>query len=168
PSTGWSCSSPRTPPARSPRRRPGRRMRRPELSEPWLGNGPPPTCRRQLFRSACLSFRCGFVDARNYGAARLEDCADAPPRLRLVQLDGEYVLRVAIERVRLLWEDPHVSVPLDLHQDEAGADLMPADVGGAEHGVTVHAGREVVDLRRLREEAGPGETVLAVGLGDVV
>src|SRR5436305_11915123 len=113
-----------------------------------------------------LSLR--FVDARNYGAARLQDCPGARPRLRLVQLDGEYVLRVAIERVRLLWEDPHVPVPLHLHQEEAGADLVSPDVGGSEHGVTVDAGREVVHLRRLLEEAGPGEAVLAVGLHDVV
>src|SRR5207237_10052003 len=112
-----------------------------------LGTGAPPSGARVRFRSASLSLRCGFGDASNCGAARVQDCPDAGPRLRLVQLDREYVLRVAIERVRLLWEDPHVSVPLDLHEEEAGADLVTADAGGAEHGVTVHAGREVVDFR---------------------
>src|SRR5918995_4576164 len=98
--------------------------------------------------------------------------AAVPPgrngRLRLVELDGGHVLAVAVERALLLREDPDVLAALHLHEREAPVELLATHIGGPEHPLAADRGPEVVDLRRLLEEAGAGQAVVAVRLHDVV
>src|SRR5215470_3782250 len=88
--------------------------------------------------------------------------------LRLIELDGDDVLAVAVERALLLGEHAHVLAVLHLRQHEATVELVPAHVGGSEHPLPVDLGPEVVDLPRLVQEPSPGEAVVAVRLHDVV
>src|SRR5918994_2751913 len=98
--------------------------------------------------------------------------AEPPPgrngRLRLVELDGGHVLAVAVERALLLREDPDVLAALHLGEHEATVELLATHVRGPEHPLAADLGLEVVDLRRLLEESGPGQAVVAVRLHDVV
>src|SRR5262245_7238267 len=96
----------------------------------------------------------------------------APPGrsepLCLIELDGDHVLAVAVERALLLREDADVLPVLHLRQHEAPVEFLRPDVRRPEHALTVDRGREVVDLPRLLEEPGAGETVVAVRLHHVV
>src|ERR671910_382887 len=65
-----------------------------------------------------------------------------------------------VERALLLREDSDVLAALHLGEHEATVELLATHVRGPEHPLAADLGLEVVDLRRLLEEAGPGQAVV--------